>query len=204
MARRSDHTRDELHEMLLEAAWEATEADGVAALTARRLAAAIGYSPGTIYQVFENLDDLVAHLKVRILDRLVERLDGTPASRSPRDRLLALVDLYVAFATEEPRLWHALFEAPLPSGAPLPDWFGDHVRRGLARVEAALAPLFPGDAATAARGARALWAGLHGIVSLARSQSVSRAGGLDAAALARDFAETYLAGLEARITRRRA
>ena len=185
--------------MLLAAACEATKQDGVEALTARRLAAAIGYSPGTIYQVFENLDDLVVQLKVLILDDLLERLADAAPGGTPRQRVLKLVDAYIAFARDEPRLWHALFDAAQPSGAPLPPSFGEHIVGGLRHVEEALAPLFgPRDRTGPARAARTLWAGLHGIVSLARNASVSKASGLDAATMARDFAETYLAGIEAR------
>ncbi len=187
--------------MFLNAALETTAAEGIEAVTARRLAADIGYSPGTIYQVFENLDDVVAQLKVAILDRLIARLNAVPARGTPEKRLLALIDVYVAFAAEEPRLWHALFEADPPSGAPLPEWFGAHISRGLTLVETVLAPLFKEeDKAGAARAATTIWAGLHGIVSLARSSAVSRASGQETKVLARDFALTYLAGIAARRT----
>lgn len=185
--------------MFLSAALKATRTEGIEAVTARRLAADIGYSPGTIYQVFENLDDVVVQLKVTILDRLIERLDAVPERGTPEKRLLALIDVYVAFAAEEPRLWHALFEADSPSGAPLPESFGTHISRGLGLVETVLRPLFPdGDKAGPVRAATTIWAGLHGIVSLARSTAVSRASGQEARALARDFALTYLAGIAAR------
>jgi len=201
MARRSDHTREELHGMFLEAALATTREHGVDAVTARSLATAIGYSPGTIYQVFENLDDVIVQLKVIILDQLIARLDEAPARGTPEQRILALVGIYVAFAAQEAHLWHALFEAGPPSGAALPDSFGGHISRGLARVEKELVPLFKaGDKAGPARAATTIWAGLHGIIALARSTAVSRASGQDAAALARDFARTYLAGIAARRT----
>ena len=185
--------------MFLNAALEATRTEGIEAVTARRLAADIGYSPGTIYQVFENLDDVVVQLKVIVLDRLVARLDEAPARGTPEQRILGLVAFYVAFAAEEPHLCHALFEAGLPSGAALHDSFGGHIARGLGRVERELAPLFgAGDSTGPARAATTIWAGLHGSVALARSTAVSRASGLDAAGLARDFARTYLAGITAR------
>lgn len=187
--------------MFLDAALATTAEQGVEAVTARSLAAAIGYSPGTIYQVFENLDDVVAQLKAAILDQLIGRLDAAPARGAPRQRMLALVDVYVAFATEQPRLWHALFEADQPSGGALPEWFGQHISLGLARVEAVLAPLFDEeDGSGARRAATTVWAGLHGIVALARSSTVSRAAGQETRALARDFVETYLVGIAARRT----
>ena len=45
MARRSDHTRDELRRMALDAARAIVEEDGLRGLSTRRLAKAIGYTP---------------------------------------------------------------------------------------------------------------------------------------------------------------
>ena len=70
MARRSDHTREELRRMALDAARAIIESDGLRALSTRRLAKAIGYTPGTLYQLFEDLDDLIIEVNVETLDAL--------------------------------------------------------------------------------------------------------------------------------------
>ena len=59
MARRSDHSREELREMALAATEEIIDQQGLAGLTARKVAAGIGYTVGTLYLVFRNLDDLI-------------------------------------------------------------------------------------------------------------------------------------------------
>ena len=59
MARRSDHSRDELKALILDCAREIAEEEGLRGLTARRIATEIGYAPGTIYNLFSNLDDLI-------------------------------------------------------------------------------------------------------------------------------------------------
>ena len=58
MARRSDHSRDELYELALVAARRIIEDGGYRALTARKVADHMGYSPGTLYNVFAGLDDV--------------------------------------------------------------------------------------------------------------------------------------------------
>ena len=68
MARRSDHSREELYEMALAAARDIVVADGLSGLTVRRVATAIGYSPGTLYNVFDDFYELVIHLNSRTLD----------------------------------------------------------------------------------------------------------------------------------------
>ena len=45
MARRTDHTREELKDLIINAAWTIIETEGAPGLTARKLASAIGYAP---------------------------------------------------------------------------------------------------------------------------------------------------------------
>ncbi len=78
MARRKDHTREELHGMALAEAWRIAEAEGLRGLTARRVAREIGYTVGTLYNVFTDLDDLVVQLIGRIFDALYEELKELP------------------------------------------------------------------------------------------------------------------------------
>lgn len=70
MARRSDHSREEIRAMALAAAQQIVTEQGFAALNARKIASAIGYTVGTLYLVFKNLDDLFLQLNARTLDDL--------------------------------------------------------------------------------------------------------------------------------------
>ena len=74
MARRSDHNRDELRNMALEAAYEIVVSEGARNLTTRKVAARIGYSVGTLYLIFKNLDDLKLALNIQSITRLRSRL----------------------------------------------------------------------------------------------------------------------------------
>ena len=65
MGRRSSHTPQQLKDLILEAAYEIIEVQGLAGLSAREVARRIGYSPGTIYNMFENLDDVVLRIEAR-------------------------------------------------------------------------------------------------------------------------------------------
>lgn len=67
MARRSDHTRDELRTLILEAAWSIIGQENAEGLTARRVASEIGYAPGTVYNLFESMDDLILNINLRTL-----------------------------------------------------------------------------------------------------------------------------------------
>ena len=98
MARRSDHTREELGALILTNARRIVREDGVDALTARKIAAAAGYTVGTIYQHFGNMDDLVHRLNGETLRMLLVDCSKVPEQRETRDRLFALAKTFVGFA----------------------------------------------------------------------------------------------------------
>ena len=98
MGRRSDHTREELHELALDAAERIIEEEGLKSLTVRRVASAIGYSHGTLYNVFADLDDLIVHLNGRTLDALYEALKDIPVEGEPEAALMQLSKGYIAFS----------------------------------------------------------------------------------------------------------
>src|SRR5512134_263577 len=110
MARRSDHSRDEMREMSLNATEEIVAREGYAALSTRRVAAAIGYTVGTLYLVFRNFDELILQVNARTLDALSARLLEAAGAAEGVPRALALGRAYLRFATERPRLWRMVFE----------------------------------------------------------------------------------------------
>ena len=199
MARRSDHSREELYTMALETAQRIVETDGYQALTARNVADAMGYSPGTLYNVFANLDDLVIHLNGWTLDLLHDRLVAIEGGGEPEADLLAFADIYIGFLGERPNLWSLMFEYRLPQGAVLPEWYKTKIGKLLARVERALAPLFPAqDEGGRREAARVLWAGLHGICSLAAEGKLEIVTSRTVQTLADSLITNYVAGLRAR------
>ncbi len=59
MARRADHTREELASMALKAARDIIVKSGAAAFSTREVAARMGYTVGTLYQLFRDAEDLI-------------------------------------------------------------------------------------------------------------------------------------------------
>ena len=72
MARRSDHSREELYDLALESARVIAEIEGLRGLAARRIARDIGYTVGTIYNLFDHGagDAVVAGEPVCILEAM--------------------------------------------------------------------------------------------------------------------------------------
>jgi AcrR family transcriptional regulator len=65
---------------ILAAAATIVEADGYHALTMRAVGAMANVSPGTIYQYFQNKDDLFTHLIVGLIDELRVALEALPST----------------------------------------------------------------------------------------------------------------------------
>lgn len=197
MGRRSSHTPQQLKDLILEAAYEIIEVQGLAGLSAREVARRIGYSPGTIYNMFENLDDVVLRIEARVLDALDERLVAIlKEAGDDRTKVQRLAQAYLQFTHEKPKLWNLLFEHHLPAGTELPVWYQEKLDHLLTRVEEALTPLFPaGSEQDRNRTARVLWAGVHGITSLSTADKLSIVSTEAAGRLVDDLVATYLAGL---------
>jgi AcrR family transcriptional regulator len=199
MGRRSSHTPQQIRALILDAAQEIIEAQGLAGLSAREIARRIGYSPGTIYNLFANLDDVVLNVEARVLDGLDQRLAAVhedSASGDDGDRLVRLARAYLSFTQQKPRLWNLLFEHHMPAGAELPAWYRQKLERLAAQIERALAPHFPpGSEDERQRAAHVLWAGVHGITSLSTADKLSVVTTETAARLIDDLVGTYLAGL---------
>ena len=80
MARRSEHSLEEIKAMVLDAAESIVIEDGFSALKARTIAREIGYTVGSIYMVFTNMADLMMHINARTLDAIAAQLDQTQDS----------------------------------------------------------------------------------------------------------------------------
>lgn len=198
MGRRSIHTPEELRELIIQAATDIVDREGLEGLSAREIAKRIGYSPGTLYNVFENLDDLLLTIEARLLDRLAERLAETDESGTPQQRLHRLADTYFAFSQEQPKLWNLLIEHGMPAGREVPEWYCTKLENLMLPLEQALAPLVESDAGAQRRAARALWAGVHGITSLSAANKLADVTAQAGRTLVDDLVSTYLSGLEHR------
>ena len=92
---------------------------GFAGFSAREVARRVGYSVGTIYNVFESLDQLLIAINGRTFelwtDYLRRRVDDGGG-----DRIRSLVQAYFDFARQHPRLWMAIYDHRLPPGLAMP------------------------------------------------------------------------------------
>ena len=162
-----------LRESLVDAAERTIAERGLAALKARDLAREAGCAIGTIYNVFEHLDELILCVGMRTMAMLDAAL-GVVRSASPDgsteeavDDLGRLALAYLDFAATHTIRWRALFEHRMSEARPLPDWFVERQHQLFTQVERPLGALLPELEHDARRTlARTVFSAVHGIVAL--------------------------------------
>jgi AcrR family transcriptional regulator len=155
---------DQLRAELVDAASGLLEqVDGAEALSLRAVARAAGVAPQSVYLHFADKPALIAAVcEARFAD-LHTTLDATP-SATPRARLRAMCLAYCDYALANPGQYRVLFSGPIESP--------DRAQHGVATLGLLLDAVRACDKPTASGGARAiaLWAALHGIVTLRRDR----------------------------------
>ena len=167
MGRRSEHSRDELRALILDATVALVREHG-AQVTARQIAGAVGYTPGMLYSVFVNLQDIFLHVNAITLDALYQRcLDAADASDSPSQALHTMARAYLGFADAEVNQFDLLFTRWPDKDTPPPAVLAQRIQSLFALVEQCLGELSPeSDAEARHLAARALWSGVHGATAL--------------------------------------
>lgn len=115
MGRRSDHSRAQLEAMIVAEGHRLLAETGFAAFSAREVARRVGYSIGTIYNVFSSLDQLLIAINGLTFELWTEYLRRR-VDQGGGDRIRALVQAYFDFAREHPKLWMAIYDHRLPTG----------------------------------------------------------------------------------------
>lgn len=197
MGRRSRHTPEELRKLAIQSAHQIIAEEGLEGMSARALARRIGYSPGTLYNLFDSLDELILEVEALLLDDLEDRLSNLPAEGSPADQLRQIARAYLSFGRENAKVWNLIAQHQVAPDT-VPAWYSERVERLVNRIERALAS-YPSplrdNAQSLRQSARVVWAGLHGIASLSTAEKLSRIAHAPADELVDDLIETYLAGL---------
>jgi AcrR family transcriptional regulator len=162
MGRRSDHSRAELERMIILEGHRQMAEVGFARFSAREVAKRIGYSIGTIYNVFGSHDRLVFAINTRTFrlwaDHLRERLETMHG-----DRIRVLVEGYFSFARENSNLWMAIYDHRLPPDTAVPEELEIQRSELTQIVTAEVAAALPeGARPDAPRLARSLIATVHG------------------------------------------
>ena len=167
--------REKQREELLQAAETMIAANGLAGLKTRELAQRIGVANGAVYNLVEDMDDLVLRVGSRTLARLDAALIAAEAEgpASPVEMLSRIAVAYCDFAAENTELWRALFEHRMQPGKDVPDWSITQQMELFRHIHGPLVALFPKQSpAELGVLARSLFSAVHGMVALGLEQKL--------------------------------
>ncbi|WP_433293492.1 TetR/AcrR family transcriptional regulator [Actinoplanes sp. CA-030573] len=153
---------------LLSAAAEILHAEGAAAVSVRRVAAAVGTTTRAVYSLFDDKDGLLRALSVDVAETMRRHHEAVPSQADPIAEIVELALAYRAAALEKPKLYD-LFFGTVRAGATQADPLFALVYRSFERVlsvvrRAVADGVFAGRAEFDV--GRGLFALVHGLASL--------------------------------------
>ncbi len=177
MARRSEHSLEEIKEMVLSVSETIVIEEGFAELKVRRVAMDIGYTVGSIYMVFDNMADLFMHVKGRTLDDIATQLKQDIDNECAEKAIKQLAKSYLAYASENLNRWNMIFEHRLAENEQVPEWFQTKIDSVFSLIESQFNRLTSTYSEEKNKlAARSLWSGIHGICILSLSGKIDLLG----------------------------
>ncbi len=159
--------------LILDTAREMFAADGYEAVTMRRIAERIEYSPTAIYFHFKDKDALIRELCEHDFLVLAQKFASIARIADPVEKLRRTGHLYVQFGLENPNHYRVMFMTPHPKIDPA----GSALRHGnpeedaYAFLKSIVAQgieqeLFRRELRDVELITQTIWAGVHGVISL--------------------------------------
>jgi len=116
---RKERQKAEMRDLILEAALRIIRDEGFAALTMRKIAEAIEYSPATIYLHFASRDDIALALVADGFAKLVAHMAPALHEEDLLARVEAIGRCYLDFAQREPETYRLIFMEDERFAAPI-------------------------------------------------------------------------------------
>ncbi len=192
MARRSDHSKDEIKALAIKHAYELVEEKGEAGFKARDIAKRMGYTVGTLYYVFDNMENLRFH----VCSKIVDYLYNTAIKELPKKKkkINFHIESYIEFSQTNPKLWLFLYSHNTSPRKTTPTWFLEKLDRLFSLYAEAFYP-YTKNKKAAVKAAHIILASMHGMCVLAINSRPDRKDSADPVSMAKHLAKTYLKGL---------
>ncbi|HAS63594.1 MAG TPA: TetR family transcriptional regulator [Vibrio sp.] len=193
MARRNDHTREQLIAITLNAVKQFLNESSHHELSLRKIAQMIGYVPSTLVNVFGNYNLLLLHAVAQTLDELSNEAKAVVLkSQDPNEALYQLAYCYHDFAQRHPYRWQLIFEHNM-NGDPLPEWQNERIDNMTGMLEGLLRQLAPNRGEKEViQASRVLWSGVHGITLLSVDDKFFASEPIDGKELIKNLLSNYL------------
>jgi AcrR family transcriptional regulator len=163
-------------DQILDTALQLFAQNGMANVTTRQIAGAVGISQPSLYAHFRSADEIASELSVRAFDALAAQLNQTiDGPQPPARRLRQMARAYMHFGIDNPDMYRVAFmlDEVTPCGAILADADFEPVDPAMAAgmrcfdvMQRVVFELMGGASGHAELTAQMIWAHVHGLTSL--------------------------------------
>lgn len=189
--------KDNIQENLIQTGRQIIEEKGVEFLTARKLSEASGYSVGTIYNQFTNMDNFILIQNYLTLDALYNRLKDVQ-DEFAYDRLNNYVSVFVKFVMDNRNFWFVVYKFHLnQSERSFSITYLRRISKMIMFIKKAFKDLYPelnnvkGHACV-----QVLWITLFALSSLLTTNSLNTYSKIDETKICSFLLNTYLTGIK--------
>jgi AcrR family transcriptional regulator len=176
MGRRNDHSKRELESLIVEAAFRMISEHGIDAISTRKIATEIGYTVGTLYHIFTNLDEIYVHVNAKSLTIFLDEAQGRIKNiADPKDKLRGVMQAYFDFHQNHNHLWRLLFEYQFPEDQQFPRWYNEKINEVFSTVAKIIGEITQ-DEAKAGIYTGIFWSTVHGMCSLSQKKKLQKIG----------------------------
>jgi len=167
-------------ELISDAALELLEREGPEVVSMRRIAAIVGVTPMAIYHHFHNKEALLNFVTDREFAKFAgtfsQPTDGRQTGGSVQARLVLVMEAYIDYAYERPRIFDYIFAEPRPGARTFPEDFRARQSPSLNAVADVVAAEMKAGALRKDdvwEVALELWAHTHGYIALMRAGRIA-------------------------------
>jgi len=189
--------KDNIQENLIQTGRQIIEEKGAEFLTARKLSEASGYSVGTIYNQFTNMDNFILIQNYLTLDALYNRLKEVKADFA-YDRLNDYVSVFVKFVMENSNFWFMVYKFHLnQSERSFSVTYLRRISKMVMLIKEAFKDLYPAlNNVKRHACVQVLWITLFALSSLLTTNSLKTYSKIDQTKICSFLLNTYLTGIK--------
>lgn len=195
MARRNDHTKEELVTLTLDSVDEFLKDRPYQDLSLRKIASMIGYAPSTLVKLFGNYNLLLLETVGRALEELTQECQQVlQQNLSTVETVTQLAYCYHDFAINNPHRWHLVFEHQM-YGQNLPEHAKARIDRIMGLLESQVQNIAPAGMSEEQiiETSRVLWGSVHGLTMLSLEDKFFANESIDGKSLIANFLRNYFA-----------
>jgi len=190
-------SKDNIQENLIQTGRAIVEQKGVEFLTARKLSEASGYSVGTIYNQFGNMDNFILIQNYLTLEALYKKFLEIKET-NPYERLNKYVSVFVSFVMENKNFWFMVYKFHLnQSERSFSVTYLKHISKMIMLIDKTFKELYP-NLKTKKRyvSVQVLWITLFALSSLLTTDSLKTYSKLKQIKICAFVLNTYLTGIK--------